>query len=99
MGVNLAGFPNLDRTKKEQNCKAGLDACKELKIETYVTPKELSDHEVESIAVMATVVQFKYTKPLKTINEKAKIFLEDSVADAIVGKPVSFEWKFLRKFF
>ncbi|CAF0726884.1 unnamed protein product [Brachionus calyciflorus] len=95
MGINVAGFPNLDRTKKEQNCKAGLEACKELKIETYVTAKELSDSEVESIAVMATVVQFKYTQPLKSINEKAKIFLEDSVNDAIVGKPFNFRIEYL----
>lgn len=87
MGASVPGFPNLDRTKKELNCQKGLDACKQLKIETYVTAKELSDPEVESIAVMATVVQFKYAKPIKTTNEKAKIYLENQ--NAVVGKPVS----------
>lgn len=90
MGVNVTRFPNLDRTKKEENCKAGLEACKQLKMDTYVSAKELADHDVESIAVMATVVQFKYLKPLMSINEKAKIILEDSVSDALVGKPVCF---------
>lgn len=90
MGINAARFPNLDRTKKEENCKAGLEACKQLKIDTYVSAKELSDQDVESIAVMATVVQFKYIKPLMSINEKAKIILEDSVSDALVGRAVSF---------
>jgi hypothetical protein len=90
MGLNIQGYPNLDRTKKELNCQKGLNACKQLRIETYVTPKELSDPEVESIGVMATVVQLKYLKPVKSVNEKAKIiYTDEEINNAVVGKPVS----------
>ena len=90
MGLNIQGFPNLDRTKKDFNCQKGLNACKQLRVETYVTSKELSDPEVESIGVMATVVQLKYLKPVKSVNEKAKIiYTDDEINNAIVGKPVS----------
>ena len=87
MGANIPGFPNLDRTKKDQNCQLGVDGCRQLKIEPYVTAKELSDPDVECIAVMATLVQFKYTKPLKKESEQAKVNL-NSKNNAIVGKQV-----------
>ena len=89
MGANVPGYPNIDRTKKELNCQRGLDACRQLSIDTYVTPKELSDTEVEPIAVMATIVQFKYVKPIKTTSEKIKVNLTDPNGLAFVGKPVS----------
>ena len=88
MGANIPGFPNLDRTKKEQNCLAAIDGCRQLRIETYVTPKELPDPEVENIAVMATLVQFKNIKPIKKANENAKVNLNSKMI-ATVGKPVS----------
>ena len=95
MGLNIQGFPNLDRTKKELNCQKGLNACRQLRIELYVTAKELSDPEVESIGVMATVVQLKYLKPVKSVNEKAKlIYEEDEINNAIVGKPVKWNIRF-----
>ena len=94
MGLNIEGYPNLDRTKKELNCQKGLNACKQLRIETYVTPKELSDPEVESIGVMATVVQLKYLKPVKSVNEKAKVvYTGDEISNAVVGKPVCIYFK------
>lgn len=89
VGLSIQGFPNLDRTKKEQNCQKGLTACRQLRIETYITAKELSDPDVESIGVMATVVQFKYIKPLKTVNEKAKVHLTEDINNCVVGKPVN----------
>lgn len=92
IGANIPGFPNLDRTKKDHNCQLGVDGCRQLKVEPYVTPKELSDPEVESIAVMATLVQFKYKKPIKKANEQAKVNL-NSKTNATVGKPVSFKTK------
>ena len=91
MGAKVPGFPNLDRTKKDHNCQLGIDGCRQLKIEPYVTSKELSDPDVENIAVMATLVQFKHTKPIKSANEKAKVNLNSiNLLDqpATVGKPV-----------
>ena len=38
---------------------------------------------------MATVVQFKYIKPLKTVNEKAKVHLTEDINNCVVGKPVN----------
>ena len=93
MGASIPGYPNIDRTKKEFNSQRGLNACRQLNIETYVTPKELSDSEVEPIAVMATVVQFKYAKPIKTTSEKIKVFLNDLNGMAFVGKSVVFKLK------
>lgn len=90
MGASIPDYPNIDRTKKERNCQQGLDACKQLRIEQYVSAKELSEPEVEPIGVMATLVQFKYAKPIKTANEKAKIYLNEENSVAILGKPVSF---------
>lgn len=94
MGIQIEGFPNLDRTKREANCQKGLAACRKLKIEPYVTGKELADPEVESIAVMATVVQFKYTKPIRSINEKIKIYLLDSSGFIFVGQPFEFRLEY-----
>ena len=90
MGASIPDYPNIDRTRKERNCQQGLDACKQLRIEQYVSAKELSEPEVEPIGVMATLVQFKYAKPIKTANEKAKIYLNEENNVAILGKPVSF---------
>jgi hypothetical protein len=90
MGANVAGFPNLDRTKKDQNCQLGIDGIRQLKIEPYFSARELSDvSSVESIAVMATLVQLRYVKPLKKANERAKVNL-NRTQSAIVGKPVIF---------
>jgi hypothetical protein len=88
MGINIDGYPNLDRTRKEQNCQKGIDACRKLKIETYISAKELSDPEVEPIAVMATLAQFKYIKKLKTPNERVKLIIEDDTNYIFVGKQV-----------
>ncbi len=90
MGANVTGFPNLDRTKKDQNCQLGIDGIKQLKIEPYFSAKELSDvSSIESIAVMATLVQLRYVKPIKNANEKAKVNL-NHIQNAVVGKPVCF---------
>jgi hypothetical protein len=88
MGVSIPGFPNLDRTNKELNCQKGIEACKKLKIETYVSAKELSDPEIEPIGVMATLVQFKYIKPSRPANEKARLIIEDDTNLVFVGKQV-----------
>ncbi len=90
MGVSIPGYPNIDRTRKERNCQQALDACKQLQIESYVSAREMSDPEVEPIGIMATVVQFKYTKPWKSANEKARVFLNVMDGVAILGKPVEF---------
>ncbi len=88
MGANVTGFPNLDRTKKDQNCQLGIDGIRQLKIEPYFSAKELSDvASIESIAVMATLVQLRYVKPIKKANERAKVNL-DRMQNAVVGKPV-----------
>jgi hypothetical protein len=99
MGATISDFPNLDRTKKEYNCQLGLEACRQLKIETYVTPKELSDPDVECIGIMAMLAHFKYTKPIKKANEKARVKL-NAKQSAIVGQPVIlfFLLKFKHKF-
>ena len=88
LGASIPGYPNIDRTKKEQNCQRALDACKQLRIEIYVSAKELSDPDVESIGVMATIIQLKYAKPIKTVNERAKIYLIEQSPN-VVGKPVN----------
>ncbi len=88
MGAQIPGYPNLDRTKNELNCQRGLDGCRQLRIEPYISAKELSDSDVEPIGVMATLVQFKYAKPIKSANEKAKVYLNDQHGVAILGKPV-----------
>lgn len=45
---------------------------------------------------MATVVQLKYAKPIKTANEKAKIYLVDQPNMAfVVGKPIEFNIEYL----
>lgn len=87
MGANVPGFPNLDRTKKDYNCQLGLEGCRQLKVETYVSAKELSDPDVDSIGVMATLVQYKYVKPLKKANESARVNLNNK-HNATVGRPV-----------
>jgi len=88
-GATIPGYPNIDRTKKEQNCQRALDACKQLRIEIYVSAKELSDPDVESIGVMATIAQLKYAKPIKSANEKAKIYLTEPTNNiGMVGRPV-----------
>lgn len=89
MGVSIPGYPNIDRTRKEYNCQQGLEACRQLRIESYVSSKELSDPDVEPIGVMATLLQFKYAKPIKSANEKAKIYLNEQNGPAILGKPVT----------
>ncbi len=93
LGASIPGYPNIDRTKKEQNCQRALDACKQLRIEIYVSAKELSDPEVESIGVMATIIQLKYAKAIKTANERAKIYLIEQDTN-VVGKPVRKEHNF-----
>lgn len=98
MGAQIDGYPNLDRTKKEINCQNGLSACRKLKIEPYISAKELADPEVESIAVMATIVQFKYAKPVKTSTEKAKIHLVNPNAQVFVGQPVNISLNLLSIF-
>jgi filamin len=90
MGVSIPGYPNIDRTRKENNCQSGLDACRQLRIEPYVSAKELSDPDVEPIGVMATLLQFKYAKRIKPADEKAKIYLTDKEGVATVGRPVEF---------
>jgi hypothetical protein len=90
LGATIPGYPNIDRTKKEQNCQRALDACKQLRIEIYVSAKELSDPDVESIGVMATIAQLKYAKPIKSANEKAKIYLTEPTNNiGMVGRPVN----------
>jgi hypothetical protein len=86
MGINIPQFPNLDRTRREYNCQMAIDGCKKLKIEAYLSAKELSSPNVESLSVMATLIQFKYLKPQ---NEKAKIHLDEYNKEAFVGKPVN----------
>ncbi len=91
MGVSIPGYPNIDRTRKEYNCQQGLDACRKLHLEAYISAKELSDPDVEPIGVMATLLQFKYAKRIKPANEKAKIYLiDDNGSVATVGRPVEF---------
>jgi hypothetical protein len=97
LGASIPGYPNIDRTKKEQNCQRALDACKQLRIEIYVSAKELSDPEVESIGVMATIIQLKYAKAIKTANERAKIYLIEQDTN-VVGKPVRKEHNFFTLF-
>jgi len=86
MGINIPQFPNLDRTKREYNCQMGIEGCKKLKIEPYLSAKELSSPNVETLSVMATLIQFKYLKPQK---EKAKIYLDEYNREGFVGKPVN----------
>jgi hypothetical protein len=88
MGVEIAEFPNLDRTRKEFNCGLAVEACKQLRVEPYVTAKELADPEVDCIAIMATLIQFKHVKPIKTVNEKAKVYLNDPNGVFLAGRPV-----------
>lgn len=98
MGVQIEGFPTaLDRTKREPNCQKGLNACRKLKIESYVSAKELADPDVDSIAVMATVAQFRHTKPVRSVSEKIKVYLLDSSnGGAIcVGQPFEFRLEYL----
>lgn len=90
MGANIREYPNLNRTRKEYNCQLGIDGCRQLKIDTYLTAKELSDPDVEYLGVMSTLVQFKYIKPIKQVNEKAHIKI-DLNEQAIVGKLFEFE--------
>ena len=104
MGVEVSGFPSIDRTKKEFNCQLGLDACQKLNVETYVTAKELAEADGENIGVMAMLAQFKYIKPvayspvfqeiiLPAVQSKARVYLNEfnSEAEKVyrVGRPVS----------
>lgn len=98
MGIQIEGYPNLDRSKREANCQKGLNACRKLKVEAYVSAKELSDPEVDSIAVMATVAQFKHAKPARPVSEKIKIYLLDSTGSGnsiSVGQPFEFRLEYL----
>ncbi len=50
----------MDRSKKELNCSRALEACaQQLKVDVYLTAKEMAEMKNESIGLMATLIQLR----------------------------------------
>ncbi|KAL4219915.1 hypothetical protein ACF0H5_020327 [Mactra antiquata] len=73
LGVNVPGFPNLDRNKKEENCQKGIDGGKELGVEPLLSAKEMSDPHVDHLSMMSYLSKFISTQPKKGKAEKIQI--------------------------
>lgn len=73
LGGNIPGWPNLDRSKKEENCKKGIDGAKDLGVEPTLSAKELMDPNVDHLTVMSYLSKFESVQPRKTNAEKLQI--------------------------
>ena len=84
-------YMSLDRVNREANCELGLSACREqLKIETYVTAKEMCEPDMESpMGVMATLVQLKHVLVHRTWDERVRFVADKSKKHLSVGKKVT----------
>ena len=96
LGHHQEGYPNIPRTpdKWKQNCQAGIEAGKKLGVEQIISSKEMSDPEVEPLAVMAYVSNYQFVKPHKNAEDQVAISMSGQSV-VTVGQPSRFLVSFL----
>ncbi|KAL3848275.1 hypothetical protein ACJMK2_019143 [Sinanodonta woodiana] len=73
LGGEGTGYPNIDRSRKVENCQKGMDTGKMLGVDPLLSASEMADPNVDHLTMMAYISKFRAVLPRKNKNEKIEI--------------------------